>query len=171
MKTTLTVHGMGCAACEAKVRQGLVALPGVSEVAVTLGTGRVAVTHDPAVAPALLAETVTSLGYQVEEAELVLSVEGMNCASCVANVESAVKGLPGVTDVAVSLGTGTARVHGYAGVLRNAPIIEAIVALGYKAGEKLEGRLSSTASRRSAPPNSAGRSATCGSSGRWWSSS
>ena len=140
MKTTLTVHGMGCAACEAKVRQGLVALPGVSEVAVNLGTGRVAVTHEPAVAPALLAETVTSLGYQVEDTELVLTLEGLHCASCVANVENAVKELPGVTDVAVSLGTGMARIRGFAGVLDKRQIISAIVALGFKAGEKLEGQ-------------------------------
>ena len=131
---------MNCAACEAKVRQGLLALAGVSEVAVTLGTGRVAVTHDSAIAPAALAETVTSLGYQVEDTELVLSLEGMHCASCVANVESAVSALPGVTDVAVSLGTGTARVRGFAGVLDKRQVIAAIVALGFKASEKLEGQ-------------------------------
>ena len=68
---------MSCAACEAKVRKGLLALPDVSEVAVTVATGRVAVTHEPSVSARTLAETVTSLGYEVEDTELVLSVEGM----------------------------------------------------------------------------------------------
>ncbi|MFH0916257.1 MAG: heavy metal translocating P-type ATPase [bacterium] len=140
IKTTLVVHGMSCASCEAKVRQALSALDGVSNVVVTVQTGRVVVSHSPAVTAAELAGVATSLGYQVEETELALSVEGMSCAGCVAKVESAAKSVPGVIDVAVSLGTGTARVTGYAGVLQKRPVVEAIEALGYKASERLEGR-------------------------------
>jgi Cu+-exporting ATPase len=140
MKTFLTVHGMSCPACEAKVRQALSALTGVSEAIVSVSTGRVAVTHAPSVTPAELAEVVTSLGYQVEDAELVLSIAGMNCAGCVAKIESAVKDLPGVSDVAISLGTGAARVRGYAGVLDKRRVVETIEQLGYRASEKLEGR-------------------------------
>ena len=69
----------------------------------------------------------------------MLSVEGMSCAGCVLKVEQAIKGLPGVTDVVVSLGTGTARVRGYAGVLAKREVVDAIVAHGYEASEKLEG--------------------------------
>lgn len=140
MKTALIVHGMSCAACEAKVRQALLALPGVSEVGVNGATGRVVATHEPAVAVAALADTINSLGYQVEDAELALSVEGMSCAGCVAKIESAVRALSGVTEVAVSLGTGTARIRGFAGVLQKREVVDAITALGYKASEKLEGQ-------------------------------
>ena len=140
MKTALTVHGMSCAACEAKVRQALLALPGVSDVVVNVATGHVAVTHDEETSPSQLADSLTSLGYQVEDRELALSVQGMSCAGCVAKIESAVKGVPGVVDVTVSLGTGTARIRGYAGVMKKRQVIEAINALGYKAAEKLEGR-------------------------------
>ena len=55
-------------------------------------------------------------------------------------MEQAIKDLPGVTEVVVSLGTGTARVRGYAGVLSKRDVVEAIVAHGYKATEKLEGQ-------------------------------
>jgi len=140
VKTSLIVHGMSCAACETKVRQALSALPGVSDVIVNVSTGHVAVTHAPEVTPIGLADVVTSLGYQVEDSELALSVEGMSCAGCVAKIESAIKGLPGVLEVAVSLGTGTARVRGYAGIMQKRQLIEAIDALGYKASGKLEGR-------------------------------
>ncbi len=140
VKTALIVHGMSCAACEAKVRKALSAIEGVNEVAVTVQTGRVAVSHDAQVEPAELAELVTSLGYQVEESDLSLSVQGMNCAACVAKVENALKSVPGVTDVAVSLGTGTARVRGYAGVVQKRALIDSLVALGYQAAEKLEGQ-------------------------------
>ena len=140
MKTTFIVHGMSCAACEAKVRQGLLALPGVADVVVSVTTGRVAVTHEPSVVARTIADTVVALGYEVEDAELALSVEGMSCAGCVLKVEQAIKELPGVTDVVVSLGTGTARVRGYAGVLAKREVVDAIVAHGYQATEKLEGR-------------------------------
>ena len=139
-KTTLIVHGMSCAACESKVRKALAALPGVSQVSVTVQTGRVVVEHDAAVGSADLAGIVTSLGYQVETAELSLTVEGMNCAGCVAKVEHALREVPGVTEVGVSLGTGTARVHGYAGVMQKRDLIAAVTVLGYRASEKLEGQ-------------------------------
>jgi P-type Cu+ transporter len=140
LKTVLTVHGMSCASCEAKVRKALSAIDGVDEVVVTVQTGRVAVTHRPQVSPAQMADLVISLGYAIEESELSLRVEGMNCAGCVAKVEKALESVPGVTDVAVSLGTGTARVRGYAGVMQKRALIESVVALGYKAAEKLEGQ-------------------------------
>ncbi|MCS7173731.1 MAG: copper ion binding protein, partial [Armatimonadetes bacterium] len=41
---------------------------------------------------------------------LVLPIEGMSCASCVANVEGALKELPGVRDVRVNLATEQATV-------------------------------------------------------------
>ncbi len=131
---------MSCAACEAKVRQALLALEGVSEVTVSVTTGHVVVTHEPTMTAAILAGLITSLGYEVEDSELALSVEGMNCAGCVAKVESTVRAVPGVTEVAVSLGTGTARVRGYAGAFEKRQVVDAIAALGYKASEKLEGQ-------------------------------
>ncbi|HEX8340333.1 MAG TPA: heavy metal translocating P-type ATPase [Tepidisphaeraceae bacterium] len=42
--------------------------------------------------------------------ECVLDVSGMNCASCVAHVQTAIRRVPGVRDVAVNLATGRARV-------------------------------------------------------------
>ena len=139
-KTTLIVHGMSCAACESKVKKALMALSGVSGVSVTVPTGRVVVEHDAAVGSVDLAGIVISLGYEVETAELSLTVEGMNCAGCVAKVEHALRDVPGVTEVGVSLGTGTARVRGYAGVLQKRDVIAAVTALGYRAFEKLEGQ-------------------------------
>jgi Cu+-exporting ATPase len=139
-RSTLIVHGISCAACEAKVRDALSALPGVTAVAVALPTGRVAIDHDERVSLADLAGVVASLGYQVADAELSLTVEGMDCAGCVAKVEQALRDVAGVTDVAVSLGTGTTWVRGYAGVLEKRDAIAAVSALGYKALEKLEGQ-------------------------------
>ena len=46
-----------------------------------------------------------------EERTIQLEIGGMTCASCVRAVERAVERVPGVTDVAVNLATGDARVH------------------------------------------------------------
>ncbi len=75
-KTTLIVHGMSCASCEAKVRTAVSALEGVTEVTVVVQTGRVTILHDPALSPADIADLITSLGYQVEETELSSASRG-----------------------------------------------------------------------------------------------
>jgi len=63
--------------------------------------------------------------------ELVLDIEGMTCASCVAKVERALDHVPGVDAVAVNLATRTATVHGQ--VDNTAPLVGAVVGVGYGA--------------------------------------
>ncbi len=58
------------------------------------------------------------------------SVKGMSCAACSARVEKAVKGVPGVTECAVSLLTNSMGVEGNA---KPEEIIDAVVKAGYKA--------------------------------------
>jgi len=66
-----------------------------------------------------------------DTAELVLDIEGMTCASCVAKVERALDDVPGVDAVAVNLATRTATVHGH--VDDTAPLVGAVVGAGYGA--------------------------------------
>jgi copper chaperone len=63
---TLNVQGMTCGGCVASVTRVLKAVPGVSEVAVTLQPGVAKVTFDPArtQAPALRA-AIEDAGYDV----------------------------------------------------------------------------------------------------------
>jgi len=64
---TLPVSGMTCASCAAHVRRALEETPGVSEAAVNLLLGSVAVTYDAArVAPEQLADAIRSVGYGTE---------------------------------------------------------------------------------------------------------
>src|SRR5205085_4819849 len=46
-----------------------------------------------------------------EDREITLNVDGMTCASCVAHVEKALKGVPGAHDARVNLAVGRARVR------------------------------------------------------------
>ncbi len=63
-------------------------------------------------------------------AKVVLDIEGMSCASCVARVEKALKAAPGVESATVNLATERAEVLG-AGIDR-ASLIQAVEAIGYE---------------------------------------
>jgi heavy metal translocating P-type ATPase len=63
--------------------------------------------------------------------ELVLDIEGMTCASCVAKVERALDHVPGVDAVVVNLATRTATVHGRLDATD--PLVGAVVGVGYGA--------------------------------------
>ena len=45
LKTTVSVGGMSCAACVRRVEDALREVPGVTDVAVNLATGRATVSH------------------------------------------------------------------------------------------------------------------------------
>ena len=65
---TMNVRGMTCGGCVASVTRVLKAVPGVSDVAVSLTPGTAKVTYDPAktAAPALRS-AVEDAGYDVVE--------------------------------------------------------------------------------------------------------
>ena len=62
---------------------------------------------------------------------LDLAIEGMHCASCVQTIESALRGVPGVTEALVNLGTARAHVTGRS--LDGAALASAVSATGYGA--------------------------------------
>ncbi len=61
-----------------------------------------------------------------------LSIAGMTCAGCVANVENALKGVPGVTEAAVNFAEHTATVTGD---VDPKTLVRAVVDAGYEAAE------------------------------------
>jgi copper chaperone len=65
--STYTVAGMTCAHCVNAVRQELGALAGVTDVAVDLATGRVAVTSAAPLDPAEVRAAVDEAGYALAE--------------------------------------------------------------------------------------------------------
>src|SRR5205809_7800843 len=67
----------------------------------------------------------------VERRELV--VTGMTCASCVASVEDALRGVPGVRDADVNLATERARVELDPSRASEATLVRAVERAGYGA--------------------------------------
>ena len=62
---TYTVTGMTCGHCVASVTEEVNEVPGVSDVAVELDTGRLTVTGDAASDTALIRGAVEEAGYQL----------------------------------------------------------------------------------------------------------
>lgn len=62
-ETTLTVSGMTCKGCVARVDRALRQLDGVEEVSVELGSGTVHIRHAPALTTSSLTENVSAAGY------------------------------------------------------------------------------------------------------------
>ncbi len=155
----LRIDGMSCGHCVATVRGLLAAVPGVRSVDVSLEQGRAAVEADSHVRPADLLRALDGSGYDAHPGEpapqedprripppsqrpaaaggeVRLSIEGMSCASCVARVERALAGVPGVGEARVNFATGRAIVRllgeGRAAAVATAAV-EAVRGAGYGA--------------------------------------
>ena len=69
-----------------------------------------------------------------DEEPLIVPIEGMTCASCVGRVEQAIRGVEGVADVSVNLGTERAAVTFEAGKVDALAVADAIFKAGYVPG-------------------------------------
>ena len=133
----LSVTGMTCGSCAARVEKGLTQHPGVTDVTVNFATGHVRLTADETVTEQSLAETVTKAGYELvlpddELNEYTVAIDGMTCGSCVARVDKALTQLDGVSDVRVNLATHSATFRAAATTLD--AVSEAVKKAGYEAG-------------------------------------
>jgi Au+-exporting ATPase len=127
---SLPIEGMTCASCVGRVEKALKAVPGVKDASVNLATEKAEVAFGAPADRRTLVAAVEDAGYSVPAATIELSVEGMTCASCVGNVERALKAVPGVVEATVNLATERASVRGAAAV---ADLVGAIERSGYAA--------------------------------------
>ncbi len=127
------VQGMTCASCVSHVEKALTATPGVLSASVNLATERAEVTLAPNASPAALAKAVSDAGYEPVVETVELGVGGMTCASCVAHVETALKGVPGVIAASVNLATERATIRALAGPGLIERLRRAVADAGYEA--------------------------------------
>jgi len=138
-RVSLSVRGMTCAACAARIEKGLSRLPGVQEASVNLATERASVTYDPAqVKPEDMVAKIRDLGYDVAVERVQLSIVGMTCANCAARIERGLNKLPGVT-ATVNFGAETAHVTYLPGLITPEDLIRRVKELGYEAFLPREG--------------------------------
>ena len=136
-RITIPIEGMTCASCVGHVEGALKRVPGVSAVAVNLGTEKAAVelaSPEPSQQPSMedLAQAVSQAGYKVATEKMTLNIGGMTCAACVFHVENALNGVAGVSKTQVNLATEKATVEYVAGVAGLAGFEEAVKNAGYR---------------------------------------
>ena len=110
-RVTISVGGMTCASCVAKVEGSLEKVAGVSDAAVNLATEEATVEYD-ASSTTLddLYRAIEAVGYEAKPVTRTFTVRGMTCASCVKTVEDALLKVEGVQRAQVNLATERATV-------------------------------------------------------------
>ena len=137
----LPVEGMTCASCVAHVEKALLGLPGISKARVNLATGKVAVEYDAVkVGIPEMVQAVADIGFTVSTEEYSFKITGMSCAACVNKVEKALRTVPGIAGVVVSLAGEGAKVQIYPGVADKSRIRMAVEGLGFGFEERADAR-------------------------------
>ncbi len=132
----LTVTGMTCASCSARVEKVVGRLTGVRSASVNLATEKLRVEFDEGgLSRELIKKAVEGAGYGIAEKEttkrVVIPIEGMTCASCSTRIEKVVGKLDGVASVSVNLATEKADVVYEPSRIRLSAIKKAISDAGY----------------------------------------
>ena len=152
-KAYLSISGMTCASCVARIEKGIRNVSGVKDAHVNLATERAEMVFNPReVDEKDIAKIIEDLGYKVippQEDKLTLSVGGMTCAACVNRVEKALRSLPGVREANVNFATEKATVTYQADLITKKDFREAIEEQGYEVrGFEDEGRTDREAEAR-----------------------
>ena len=105
LEAKVKVRGMTCASCVARVERALQRAPGVEEARVNLTTEEAFLRLQEGVDLKEVLKQVEEAGYEPVVAQAEIPIRGMTCAACVAQVERALKGLPGVLAAHVNLAT------------------------------------------------------------------
>ncbi len=111
----LTVEGMTCGSCSARVQRTLEKRDDIERAEVNFATGRARVYAREPLDLDALGQAIDKLGYHLVQPEpgdtLEFRVEGMTCGSCAARVERTLARHVGVVDASVNFAQGTARVE------------------------------------------------------------
>ncbi|KAI9488518.1 E1-E2 ATPase-domain-containing protein [Zychaea mexicana] len=155
----MIVSGMYCMNCVDKVRQALSELPGSRSdtVKVNLESGRTSFQYSShALSRKRITDTIMQLGFMADSVDIAkifsgedersdeekaknnmavtrLSVTGMTCSSCVANIERAMMKQSGVSSCQVNLLAKSAVIHHNPSVVGARALSNMIEQLGYKA--------------------------------------
>jgi Cu+-exporting ATPase len=105
-RVDLSVTGMTCAACSARVEKVLADMEGVESASVNLAAERATIQYDPIKLNINdFISTVEDAGYGARVETLTIPVKGMTCAACVARVQKSLENLDGVISASVNLAT------------------------------------------------------------------
>lgn len=152
----LSVEGMSCGACAARVKGTLKEIDGVAAVQVNLAARRVYVRYaDEKVTPERLAAAINEVGYkaavpadadrnkpavempetsELETRTVTISIDGMACEYCAQSLREKLAIIDGVKAVEIDLKEKKARVWFVEGIVKPERFVKEISAEGFKAG-------------------------------------
>ena len=137
-RSIIPIEGMTCATCANSIEKALRELGGVNDASVNFASEKTTVDYDPSkVDLGKIAHTINELGYTAKTVKSIFPVSGMTCASCVAHVEHALQGVPGVVSATVNLASEKAAIE----YLESADIGQmrrAVADAGYGLGDETE---------------------------------
>ncbi|APG88638.1 copper-transporting P-type ATPase ActP (plasmid) [Sinorhizobium americanum CCGM7] len=133
---SLSVEGMNCASCVARVEKAIGTVPGVVSASVNLATERADIRFDETAKPSEIIKAIENLGYEAVEDALEIDIEGMSCASCVGRVEKALRAVPGIVEANVNLASERASVRLVRGLASTDLLVEAVRGVGYEAHQR-----------------------------------
>lgn len=147
MEATIGIEGMTCASCTGTVQRAVADIEGLRGVKIDLLMQRGHFVYDAATTNVdAFVEAIDAVGYDpsvlvaphavatANGDSVRLSVEGMTCTTCSGKVERALRAVPGVLQVTVSLALNDAQVEferGTEASIRR--FVEVVEALGYEA--------------------------------------
>ena len=135
MSQEYAIQGLSCASCAHAVEVALQAVTGVKSAQVNLATEKVSLETEGSVSPLDLQAAVQAAGYDLVLPQVTqnFALTGMSCASCAANIESAVGSLPEVSAASVNLATEVLSVTYQPGAINEEIICQTVAEAGYQA--------------------------------------
>ena len=137
---TLSVDGMHCGSCVARVRETLAQLPDIEDVNVNLANESATLRARAVPDAKAMDEALSAGGFRLRQDSFTLAIGNMTCGACAARVSRALEAHPAVLNAEVNFATQTAEVSVSAGQLS----AEALCALSAKAGYSAELKSSRT---------------------------
>ena len=129
---------MHCATCAVNIEKGLAMLDGVKQARVNYASEKAFLEYNPEETDITrIKNAIAGLGYKAATKKSILPIKGMHCASCVARVEKAISGVPGVVSAAVNLASEKATIE-YIEDTELADIKKAVKDIDFEPGSGVE---------------------------------
>lgn len=137
MKKSYQLGGVSCQVCVNKIEKKLKKLEGTKEAIVNLSTEKLSIDYDENILNEnTIKETVTKLGYEIEEIqdlkEVELDIDGISCQMCVSKIERKISKLEGVKSIVVNLANSRGKVVYDSEKIKLSEILHIMEKLGYK---------------------------------------
>lgn len=142
MEKKFKIGNVTCQSCVALIEKVLSGTEGIEESKVNLATEELTVKFDEnKISEKEFKEKLEMLGYTIEDIksnlkEVLFSISGLHCQSCVANVEKIIGNLDGVENISVNLATEKGKVEYDSSKIKLSEIFFSIESSGFK-GERV----------------------------------